>query len=36
VTTELVKAGDHRLSTVRDIARIMAAIQRLTTPPFEP
>jgi pimeloyl-ACP methyl ester carboxylesterase len=29
VTVELIKAGDHRLSTERDIARIKAAIQRL-------
>ena len=29
VTVELVKAGDHRLSTPRDLARITAAIARL-------
>lgn len=29
VTIELIKAGDHRLSTSRDIARITAAVQRL-------
>ena len=29
VTVELVKAGDHRLSTERDLARITAAIQRV-------
>jgi pimeloyl-ACP methyl ester carboxylesterase len=29
VTVELIKAGDHRLSTPRDIARITAAIERL-------
>jgi alpha-beta hydrolase superfamily lysophospholipase len=29
VTIELVKAGDHRLSTAADLARIRAAIQRL-------
>jgi pimeloyl-ACP methyl ester carboxylesterase len=29
VTLELIKAGDHRLSTERDIARIQAAIRRL-------
>jgi alpha-beta hydrolase superfamily lysophospholipase len=29
VTVELIKAGDHRLSTARDLARIKAAIQRL-------
>jgi pimeloyl-ACP methyl ester carboxylesterase len=35
VTIELVKAGDHRLSTPADIARITAALARLTalTPP---
>ena len=32
VTVELVKAGDHRLSTPRDIARITAAIERLAAP----
>jgi pimeloyl-ACP methyl ester carboxylesterase len=31
VTIELIKAGDHRLSTAPDLARIEAAIQRLTT-----
>jgi hypothetical protein len=29
VIVELVKAGDHRLSTPRDLARITAAIERL-------
>jgi pimeloyl-ACP methyl ester carboxylesterase len=29
VTIELIKAGDHRLSTPRDVARITAAIERL-------
>jgi pimeloyl-ACP methyl ester carboxylesterase len=29
VTVELIKAGDHRLSTAADLARIKAAIQRL-------
>jgi pimeloyl-ACP methyl ester carboxylesterase len=29
VTVELIKAGDHRLSTPRDIARITAALQRI-------
>ena len=29
VTVELVKAGDHRLSTERDLARIAAVIQRV-------
>jgi pimeloyl-ACP methyl ester carboxylesterase len=29
VTVELIKAGDHRLSTARDLARIKAAIQRM-------
>jgi pimeloyl-ACP methyl ester carboxylesterase len=29
VTIELIKAGDHRLSTERDLARITAAIERL-------
>ena len=29
VTVELIKAGDHRLSTTRDLARIQAAIQRV-------
>jgi pimeloyl-ACP methyl ester carboxylesterase len=29
VTVELIKAGDHRLSTERDLARIKAAIQRI-------
>jgi pimeloyl-ACP methyl ester carboxylesterase len=29
VTVELIKAGDHRLSTERDLARIKAAIQRM-------
>jgi dipeptidyl aminopeptidase/acylaminoacyl peptidase len=33
VTVELLKAGDHRLSTPRDIARITAAIARLAAPP---
>jgi pimeloyl-ACP methyl ester carboxylesterase len=34
VTVELIKAGDHRLSTARDIARLKAAIQQIaeTTP----
>jgi pimeloyl-ACP methyl ester carboxylesterase len=36
VTVELVKAGDHRLSTPRDLARITAAIRRLAALPFEP
>jgi dipeptidyl aminopeptidase/acylaminoacyl peptidase len=30
VTVELVKAGDHRLSTETDIARITAALARLS------
>jgi len=29
VTIELIKAGDHRLSSERDIARITAAVQRV-------
>ena len=29
VTVELIKGGDHRLSTPRDVARITAAVQRL-------
>ena len=29
VTIELIKAGDHRLSTPTDLARITAAIERL-------
>jgi pimeloyl-ACP methyl ester carboxylesterase len=29
VTVDLIKAGDHRLSTQRDLARIAAAIERL-------
>ena len=29
VTIELIKAGDHRLSTPSDLARITAAIERL-------
>jgi hypothetical protein len=31
---ELIKAGDHRLSTARDMARLKAAIQQIaeTTP----
>ena len=29
VTVELIKAGDHRLSTPSDLARIIAAIERL-------
>ena len=29
VTVELIKAGDHRLSTARDLARIKAAVQRI-------
>ena len=29
VTVELIKGGDHRLSTARDIGRITAAVQRL-------
>ena len=33
VTVELIKAGDHRLSTQPDLARIEAAIRRLTTNP---
>ena len=33
VTVELIKAGDHRLSTPADLARIEAAIERLTTSP---
>jgi pimeloyl-ACP methyl ester carboxylesterase len=31
VTIELIKAGDHRLSTERDIERITAAIQRIAS-----
>jgi pimeloyl-ACP methyl ester carboxylesterase len=33
VTVELVKAGDHRLSTPSDLARITAAIERLAGDP---
>jgi pimeloyl-ACP methyl ester carboxylesterase len=33
VTVELIKAGDHRLSTPPDLARIEAAVQRLATNP---
>jgi pimeloyl-ACP methyl ester carboxylesterase len=33
VTVELIKAGDHRLSSRPDLARIEAAIRRLTTNP---
>jgi hypothetical protein len=29
VTIELIKAGDHRLSSPPDLARITAAIERL-------
>jgi hypothetical protein len=29
VTVELIKAGDHRLSTAADLARITAAVERL-------
>ena len=29
VTVELIKAGDHRLSTERELARIKAAVQRM-------
>jgi pimeloyl-ACP methyl ester carboxylesterase len=36
VTVELVKAGDHRLSTPPDLARITAAIERLAAPPSKP
>jgi hypothetical protein len=36
VTIELIKAGDHRLSTPPDLVRITAAIERLAAPPFEP
>jgi pimeloyl-ACP methyl ester carboxylesterase len=31
VTIELIKAGDHRLSTEADIARITAALERLAS-----
>jgi pimeloyl-ACP methyl ester carboxylesterase len=31
VTIELIKAGDHRLSTAADIARITAALERLAS-----
>jgi pimeloyl-ACP methyl ester carboxylesterase len=31
VTIELIKAGDHRLSTEADLARIMAAVARLAS-----
>jgi pimeloyl-ACP methyl ester carboxylesterase len=31
VTIELIKAGDHRLSTAADLARIIAAIERLAS-----
>jgi len=31
VTIELIKAGDHRLSTERDLARITAAVDRLAS-----
>jgi pimeloyl-ACP methyl ester carboxylesterase len=33
VILELIKAGDHRLSTARDLARITAAIERLAAAP---
>jgi pimeloyl-ACP methyl ester carboxylesterase len=33
VTIELVKAGDHRLSTPADLARITAALERLAAAP---
>jgi hypothetical protein len=33
VTVELVKAGDHRLSTPADLARITAALERLAAAP---
>ena len=36
VTVELIKAGDHRLLTPRDIARITATIQRLAASQVEP
>ena len=29
VTIELIKAGDHRLSTPADLARITAALERV-------
>jgi pimeloyl-ACP methyl ester carboxylesterase len=35
VTVELIKAGDHRLSAGRDLARIAAAIHRLAAPQSE-
>jgi pimeloyl-ACP methyl ester carboxylesterase len=35
VILELIKAGDHRLSTARDLARITAAIERLAAAPFD-
>ena len=35
VTVELIKAGDHRLSTGRDLVRITAAIQDLAARPCE-
>jgi hypothetical protein len=31
VTVELIKAGDHRLSTAPDLRRITAALERLAT-----
>ncbi len=36
VTIELLKAGDHRLSTPSDLARITAAIERLAQAPAAP
>jgi pimeloyl-ACP methyl ester carboxylesterase len=33
VTIELIKAGDHRLSTPADLARVTAAIERLAAAP---
>ena len=36
VTIELIKAGDHRLSTPPDLARITTAVERLVgTPSFQ-
>jgi pimeloyl-ACP methyl ester carboxylesterase len=36
VTIELIKAGDHRLSSERDLARLTAAIERLAATPVGP
>lgn len=36
VTIELIKAGDHRLSTARDLERMTMAVQRMTEPASPP